>query len=143
MQREYQILLTLMQLIEGALAKPVFVPSRLGRLETEHVPSVMAASVVPAAGGTLIERPALLTVFRDERPKGTFLPDDILEGFEVKQVGDKVVVGAGKYRKDGEVKEFAGAEVSLPPPNFFVAFNLLTEQVEVTMYLTPFHRVLK
>lgn len=136
------LLLTLAELMERALASPFQPPPKAGGFDAEQSPAISVASIVPAAGGTMVERPALSTSLTSLLPKDLPPPDEVLEGFEVKVVGGKVLVGKGKYRKGGEVREFAGAEVDLPPPNHFIVFSLLTERVETTMNISPLHFVL-
>lgn len=137
------MLLSLVELFERALMPSVFRYIPTEHLDTEQVPSMTFTGIVPAHGGTLMERPALVMSPIGIRGREVELPDDILEGFEVTvKEGQKVIIGKGKYRKDGEVREFGGAEIEISEGHF-VAFNLLTERVEVTSFLSPFHRVLK
>lgn len=143
LHREYLMLLDLVELLERALTPPVFVHTPTEHLDTEHSPSFVYAGIVPASGGTMLERPTLTSwgIMRNvgEPPQ----PDDIIEGFAVTEEGNKIVIGSGKYRKNGEIKEFGGAVLEKEFPDAFVTFNLLTEQAELTMYLSPFHRVLR
>lgn len=132
------LLLALESLLERSLGGGgVFLPpGYIPKWGEQQSPSIVVGGIVPAVGGSATEFPAVPSGQAGEHEETPPAPG-ILEGFEVSVSQDKVVVGRGKYRWDGEEKEFGGAEVILPsqsPHPVFVVFNLQKGEVRLTYY---------
>jgi len=137
------LLLALENLLERSLGGGgVFLPpGYIPKWGEQQSPSIVVGGIVPAVGGSATEFPVVPSGQageHEENPHEENPPvSGIVEGFEVSVSQDKVVVGRGKYRWDGEEREFGGAEVSLPsnPPHpVFIVFNLQRGEVGLTYY---------
>lgn len=142
MERAERAFLQLINIIESERAERAINAANVPLIpQGEVTPSFLASAVVPAAGSTIIDFPVIASAMPTPPPTAK-QPFTIVEGFEVTRKGDKIIVGKGKYIKDGEEKEFEGAEV-VATSNSLVVFNIQEEKVEVVQDRLPIHHVLE
>lgn len=125
--------------VEGSIRMSAPPPSPAG----EVTPSFLSSAVMAGVGSTLIDFP-VINIAPDipmPQPNPYFHVDE--QQIKVTQSANTVTVFPFKYIKQGEEKEFAGAQVTITNKPALVVFNIETEQVEVVIqHRLPHHIVL-
>ena len=131
-----RLLLRLIDLIEEK-ESPIKVSGAPTSVGSDLSPGVLATGIYPSSGRTVFDAPSLPTVFPTSPPQ-EYAPPKILEGFAVRFQNNKIIVGKGKFEKNGEVYEVGEVEISAPLPTL-VVLNTETAEVEATLFRLPHH----